>query len=125
MTHTYDTHTYDTHTHNLTHDTHTYDTHTHNLTHDTHTHAHTHMHTHNLTHDTHMTHAQVCTARLADFHHHFSRAARQYIQLSYELSIHPEEQLTSLKCAMNCTILSQAGGCGSQLCVCVCVCVCV
>ncbi|KAL5469523.1 hypothetical protein EMCRGX_G030786 [Ephydatia muelleri] len=52
---------------------------------------------------------KVCTARLADFHRQFSRAARQYIQLSYEPSIHPEEQLTSLKCAMNCAILSQAG----------------
>ena len=46
---------------------------------------------------------------MADFRRKFSDAARRYIQLSYEPAIHPDERLQSLKCAMICAILSQAG----------------
>ena len=54
---------------------------------------------------------QVCSARMADFRRKFSDAARRYIHLSYEPAIHPTERLQSLKCAMICAILSQAGEC--------------
>ena len=47
---------------------------------------------------------------MADFRRKFSDAARRYIHLSYEPAIHPDERLQSLKCAMICAILSQAGG---------------
>ena len=63
---------------------------------------------------------QVCCARMADFRRKFTDAARRYIQLSYEPAIHPDERLKSLKCAMICAILSQAG----MQCVCVFTCVC-
>ena len=46
---------------------------------------------------------------MADFRRKFSDAARRYIHLSYEPAIHPDERLQSLKCAMICAILSQAG----------------
>lgn len=46
---------------------------------------------------------------MADFRRKFSDASRRYIQLSYEPAIHPVERMTSLKCAMICTILSNAG----------------
>ena len=53
--------------------------------------------------------SQVCCARMADFRRKFTDAARRYIQLSYESAIHPDERVQSLKCAMICAILSQAG----------------
>lgn len=52
---------------------------------------------------------KVCCARMADFRRKFTNAARRYIQLSYEPAIHPDERVQSLKCAMICAILSQAG----------------
>ena len=46
---------------------------------------------------------------MADFRRNFSDAARRYIQLSYDVAIHPDERLRSLKHAMICAILSHAG----------------
>lgn len=48
---------------------------------------------------------------MADFRRNFSDAARRYVQLSYDPSIHPDERLESLKHAMICAILSPAGQC--------------
>ena len=61
---------------------------------------------------------QVCCARMADFRRKFTDAARRYIQLSYEPAIHTDERLQSLKHAMICAILSQAGGCDNVTCSC-------
>jgi COP9 signalosome complex subunit 4 len=52
---------------------------------------------------------KVCSAKMADFRRKFSDAARRYIQLSYEPAIHHDERIASLRCAMSCTILSNAG----------------
>ncbi len=46
---------------------------------------------------------------MADFRRNFSDAARRYIQLSYDPSIHSGERLESLKHAIVCAILSHAG----------------
>ena len=52
---------------------------------------------------------KMCCARMADFRRKFTDAARRYIHLSYEPAIHSDEKLLLLKCAMICSILSQAG----------------
>lgn len=52
---------------------------------------------------------KVCTARLQDYWRRFDDAARRYLALAYEPAIHQDEQLMSLKCAINCAILSSAG----------------
>lgn len=52
---------------------------------------------------------RVCSAKMQDYRRKFGDAARRYIQLSYEPALHEEERLTSLKCALNCAILSGAG----------------
>lgn len=52
---------------------------------------------------------RVCSAKMQDYRRKFGDAARRYIQLSYEPALHQDERLTSLKCALNCAILSGAG----------------
>ena len=52
---------------------------------------------------------QVCSARMQDYWRKFDDAARRYLALAYEPAIHPSEQLTSLRSAINCAILSSAG----------------
>ena len=52
---------------------------------------------------------KVCSARMQDYWRKFDDAARRYLALAYEPSIHPDEQLTSLRCAINCAILSSGG----------------
>ena len=52
---------------------------------------------------------QVCSARMQDYWRKFDDAARRYLSLAYEPTIHPSEQLTSLRSAINCAILSSAG----------------
>ncbi|RDD47177.1 COP9 signalosome complex subunit 4 [Trichoplax sp. H2] len=58
---------------------------------------------------------KACYARVLDYRRKFIEAAHRYIELSYFNDVHESERMTSLKLAMNCTILASAGQQRSRL----------